>query len=68
MKIELPDKDILFIYGHFQKQLTELNKMETLPNCPLDKTSLKREKSLYLSIIEKLAEQAPKLKQTFKNI
>lgn len=68
MKIELPDKDIMLIYGHFQKEIEKLNQMAELPDCPIDKTSLKRERSLYLSVVEKLAEQAPKLKQTFKNI
>ena len=37
MKIDLSDTDVLFIYGHFQKQLAEIDKIATASGCPFDK-------------------------------
>lgn len=61
MTIELSDTDIIFIYGHFQKQLAEIDKIATLPDCPFDEESVKNNKAPYLSVVEKLRSQFPDL-------
>lgn len=61
LTVELTDTDIIFIYGHFQKQLAEIDKIALTPNCPISKSTIKREKLPYLSIIEKLEKQIPGL-------
>lgn len=61
MKVEFSETDVVFIYGHFLKQLAEINKIESAPNCPLDKTAIKNQKEPYLSVIEKLRTQYPNL-------
>lgn len=37
MTIELSDTDVIFIYGQFQKQLAEIEKISLSENCPFDK-------------------------------
>ncbi len=59
--IELADTDIVFIYGHFQKQLAEIDKLASFPNCPFDKSTIKSQKLPYLSVVEKLSAQVPNL-------
>ena len=66
MNIELSDTDVLFIYGHFQKQLAEIDHIAKSPDCPFDKESINNQKAPYLSVTKKLAEQVPNLKQTDK--
>lgn len=61
MKVELSETDVVFIYGHFQKQLAEINKIESTPNSPFNKTTIKNQKAPYLSVIEKLRTQYPNL-------
>ena len=61
MKIELSDTDIIFIYGHFQKQLAQIDKITSTPNCPFDKSTINEQKAPYLSVIEKLRTQYPNL-------
>lgn len=63
MHIELSDTDVLFIYGHFQKQITEIDQIAKSPDCPFDKGSINKQKTPYLSVMQKLAEQVPNLKQ-----
>ncbi len=66
MNVELSDTDVLFIYGHFQKQLVAIDKVAAVPNCPIDKDSIVSQKAPYLSVIEKLGAQVPNLKQMDK--
>lgn len=61
MKIELSDTDVIFIYGHFQKQLAEIDKIASTPGCPFDKNTIENQKQPYMSVIEKLASQIPNL-------
>ncbi len=61
MKIDLSDTDIVFIYGHFQKQLAEIDKIASAPGCPFDKKTIKIQKAPYMSVIEKLTSQIPNL-------
>lgn len=61
MKIELSETDIIFIYGHFQKQLAEFEKTACAPNCPFDHSTIENQKAPYLSVIEKLSLQIPNL-------
>lgn len=66
MNIELSKTDILFIYGHFQKQLAKLDEIADAPNCPVAHSSINNQKASYLSVIEKLRSQVPSLKQMDK--
>lgn len=61
MKIELSDTDVIFIYGHFQKKLAEINKIATAPGYPFDKKTIENQKEPYMSVIDKLASQIPNL-------
>lgn len=61
MNIELSETDILFVYGHFQKQIAEIDKIAASPNCPFDKSTITDQKSPYLSVIKKLKSQVPNL-------
>lgn len=61
MKIDLSDTDVIFIYGHFQKKLAEIESIASAPNCPLDKKTVNEQKAPYLSVIEKLTSQIPSL-------
>jgi len=61
MKIELSNTDVIFIYGHFQKQLAEIDKIAATPSCPFDKKTIESQKQPYMSVIEKLASQIPNL-------
>lgn len=61
MKIDLSDTDVLFIYGHFQKQLAEIDKISTTPGCPFDKKTIENQKEPYMSVIKKLSSQIPNL-------
>ena len=63
MNIEFSNTDVIFIYGHFQKQLAEIDKIASSPNCPFDKTAIANQKAPYLSVIETLSSQVPNLKQ-----
>lgn len=63
MNIELSDTDVVFIYGHFLKQLAEIDKIAASPGCPFDKPTIKNQKTPYLSITEKLDKQIPGLKK-----
>ncbi len=66
MIIDLSETDVLFIYGHFLKQLKQIKEAEIASGCPLDKTSIQNLKEPYLSVIEKLAKQAPFVKELDK--
>lgn len=68
MTIELSETDVLFIYGHFQKKLSEIDNIASSPNCPFDKSTINNQKSPYLSVIEKLGSQVPNLRQIDKYI
>lgn len=59
--IELADTDIIFIYSCFQKELAEIDKISSSPNCPFDKTTISNQKAPYLSVVEKLSLQVPNL-------
>lgn len=61
MKIELSEADILFIYGHFQKQLAEIDKIASAPGCPYDRKTIETQKASYKSVIDKLNSQIPYL-------
>lgn len=63
MNIELSKTDVVFIYGHFQKELSRINKIESAPNCPFDKETIQNQKAPYLSVIQKLSSQFPALKE-----
>ncbi|WP_045091100.1 MULTISPECIES: hypothetical protein [Clostridia] len=63
MNVELSNTDVIFIYGHFQKQLAEFDKIASAKNCPFDKSTIKNQKAPYLSVIQKLSDQYPNLKQ-----
>lgn len=61
MNLELSNTDILFIYSHFINDLKSLEEKNKNSATRLDKTSLNREKKLYLSVIEKIRAQHPNL-------
>lgn len=63
MNIELSDTDIIFIYGQFKKQLSDIDKIASSSACPLDKTTIKNQRAPYLSVIEKLAKQVQGLEK-----
>lgn len=66
MRIDLSDQDIIFIYGHFKKELKKIDDIANAPNCPFDKTNIQNQKAPFLSVIEKLKTQAPNLSQMDK--
>ena len=63
MNIELSDTDIIFIYGQFKKQLSDIDKSASSPDCPFDKSTIKNQRVPYLSVIEKLAKQVQGLER-----
>ena len=66
MNIELTETDIIFIYGHFKKQLAEFEKIANAANCPFDHSTIENQKAPYLSVIEKLSSQIPNLSKMDK--
>lgn len=63
MNIELSETDILFIYGHFQKELSKIDKIASSENCSFDKKSITNEKLPYLSVVEKIRTQIPNIQK-----
>lgn len=61
MTIDFSDTDVIFIYGQFQKQLAEIEKISLSENCPFDKKTIENNRAPYLSVIEKLSSQVPGL-------
>lgn len=61
MQVELSDIDIIFIYGHFIKELSKIDKVALSPNCPYDKSTIENQKEPYLSVVKKLSSQFPNL-------
>lgn len=62
MKVELSDTDTLFIYITFKKELDKIDEIASAKNCPLSKSSIRDAKAPYLSVVQKLLEQCPNLK------
>ena len=65
LNIELADTDVVFIYGCFQKELAKIDKIASDPHCPFDKSTIKSQRSPYLSVIEKLGSQVPDLYEMY---
>lgn len=61
MELNLSDTDIIFIYGTFKKKLAEIERIESSPNCPFSKSTIKDQKAPYISVIEKLKSTYPGL-------
>lgn len=66
MNIELTETDVIFIYGHFQKQLAGFEEIANAANCPFDHSTIENQKAPYLSVIEKLSSQVPGLSKMDK--
>lgn len=62
MEINFTDRDILFIYGNFKKKLEKLNQLKSMPNCPIAEENINQDIELYSSVIDKLLEVQPNLK------
>lgn len=61
MQVELSDIDIIFIYGHFKKELSKIDKIAVTSGCPFDKSTIENQKAPFLSVVEKLSSQFPNL-------
>ena len=59
--LKLSKSDIVFIYGHFQKQLANADKIAQSHDLPFDAKAINRQKAPYLSVIEKIRSQYPDL-------
>ncbi len=68
MTLELEDKEIIFIYGHFKKQICKLEEMKSSPDCPIEKSCIKKDINFYNKITESIAKQYPQLIQMNKYI
>lgn len=63
MFVELSDTDIAFIYGHFLKELSKINRIASAPDCPFDKSTITNQKNPFESVVEKLRVQYPNLEK-----
>ncbi len=61
MNIDFSDTDILFIYGHFRKEAQKLEKIKSMPDCPVSKVSLTQDIKLFNDIADKLRDACPGL-------
>lgn len=61
MNFNFSEEEILFIYGHFIKEVKKLENLKTIPNCPIDSESIMTDIKLYSSIISKLEISCPQL-------
>lgn len=51
--------EMLFIYGHFKKEVKKLESLKSTPNCPVDKKSINQEIKLFSSITDKIDKEYP---------
>ncbi len=61
MEIKFTNADVIFIYGHFVKEVRRLEDAKNSPDRTISKTDLNKEIKLYSSIIEKLKDSCPSL-------
>ena len=59
--LKLSKNDLIFIYGYFQKQLASIDKFTSTPECPFDSETIKSQRAPFLSVIDKIRSQYPKL-------
>lgn len=62
MEINFTDRDVLFIYGTFKKKIEKLNLLKSTPNCPIADESINQDIELYSSVVDKLLEVQPNLR------
>lgn len=61
MDIKFTPQELLFIYGHFKKEVQNMEKLKSNPNNPIASESLNTDIRLYNSILKKLSDCEPKL-------
>ncbi|MGN0506669.1 MAG: hypothetical protein ACI4FZ_08915 [Lachnospiraceae bacterium] len=61
LDLRLSKADIVFIYGHFQKQLASIDKIASSNDCLYDAETIENQKAPYLSAINKIRSQYPNL-------
>lgn len=63
MAVDFSETDIVYIYGHFTRQINDLNKMKAMPKCPVNKNNINQEIKLCTSITDKIEQAYPNLKK-----
>jgi len=61
LNVDFTPQEILFIYGHFSKEIKSLESLKKSPNCPISKTDINKDIKLYTAITSKLQEAYPQL-------
>ena len=61
MNIDFSNEDVIFMYGHFKKQIQQLNELKKSPSCPISKITINKEIKLFTSLANKLEESFPSL-------
>lgn len=61
MEIGFTNPEVIFIYGHFKKQIRKLEDLKTTPGNPFSKSDIDKDIKLYSSITEKLKAACPGL-------
>lgn len=59
MSINFNNNDLLLIYGHFSKKIKKLEQLKSMPDNPIDLSSINQEIELFTSITNKIEEEHP---------
>lgn len=59
MSINFSTNDLLLIYGHFSKKIKKLEMLKSMPDNPVDISSINQELELFTSITSKIEEEHP---------
>ncbi|WP_027633346.1 hypothetical protein [Clostridium hydrogeniformans] len=61
MDFDFTSEEIIFIYGHFKKEIKKLTELKNLPNSPISHKSINVDIDLYSSITNKIEKCCPRL-------
>ena len=68
MNIDFSEKDVLLIYGHFIRQIKELETLKASPSCPIHKSNLNQDIKLFSSITGKIEAVYPNISKLAKHL
>lgn len=66
MEFDFTSQEVIFIYGHFKKQIKKLQLIKDSPNCPISSENIDQDISLYSSITDKIEKVYPQFSEINK--
>ena len=68
MNIDFSAQEVIFIYGHFKKQIRELENMKASPQNPISKTNINQDIKLFTAITDKIEAGHPQIRELVKHL